>query len=226
MKLLLFGVILSLNISAKAVEGDCKHCAPGLSGTADKSIPSDLRKLAAVHTQLDPVQLLGSKICYKFKTSGDIGQSVNDLLVDYITTNNLGSGDSKSVVNFLNKNKDLLSCEELSLEDVRRGIVKIAISRNRMKPVTKYLFKISKEAGVPMDFNSVDFVQGEFETPLDYIDKIMAGKTHITMTPYLKKELPKLRSRLIKRFKAKKFSELPVATQNRYKTENGLYASR
>lgn len=94
----------------------------------------------------------------------------------------------------------------------------MAISRNRIKPmIYKYLFKVSKDAGIKMDFNAVEHINGSFETPLDYIDNLIAGKTPIIVGPVLKKEFDLLRRRLVKRFNAKKFRELPNTVQNQYK---------
>lgn len=91
--LLLLSVILSFNITP--------------SVAADKAVPGDFRKLPEVHMQLDPIEDLGTKICITFHQARNIGEAVNQILSDFIVSNKLGNGDSKSIVTFLNRNKDL-----------------------------------------------------------------------------------------------------------------------
>jgi hypothetical protein len=94
----------------------------------------------------------------------------------------------------------------------------MAISRAKIKPmIYNYLFKVSKDAGIKMNFNSVEYVEETFETPLDYLDNVIAGKTPIIIDPVLKKYLERLRGRLVKRFDAKNFKSLPPMIRSQYK---------
>jgi hypothetical protein len=222
MKLLLLGVILSINISVSAGASDpseCKHCEKSLSGTPDKAVPGDLRKLAA-HTKLTPEQNLGNQICMKYSKSTNLPVDITEVISKHIKKYRLGSGNDKSIVNFMNSNKNLLDCPDLDNDGVRRNIIKMAVHRDKVRPmIYKFLFKISKTSGVKVDFNAVDYVDGKFETPLDYIDDQIANANSKT---YLKK-LKQLRNIMANTFGAKNFNSLSPAIRSMYK-DNTLYA--
>ena len=222
MKLLLLGVILSFNISANAGSSDpseCKHCEKSLSGTPDKAVPADFRKLAA-HRKLTPEQNLSNLICMKYATSTNLHADVANVISKHIKRHGIGSGDEKSIVNFMNNNKDLLNCQDLDNEGVRRNIIKMAVHRDKVRPmIYKFLFKISKTSGTQVDFNAVDYVDGKFETPLDYLDNRIANTNSKT---YLK-ELKQLRNIMANTFGAKNFNSLSPTIRSVYE-DNTLYA--
>jgi len=189
MKLLLIGVILSMNVSAKPV-----------------------------HTQLHPIENLGTQICARYVISEYVSKDVEELISEYIIERKLGSGDNKSVVNFMNKNKDLLTCPDSRNPDNRRNIIKMAVANDATRAmIYKFLFTISKQSGVRVDFNAVEKINGKFETPLDFIDnEILISSDR----GYLKK-LKQVRNIMENTFGAKNFNSLSLKIRSQYE-ENTL----
>ncbi|MFT6630927.1 MAG: hypothetical protein ACJAS4_000871 [Bacteriovoracaceae bacterium] len=223
MKLLLIGVILSFNINASAAADDpsvCKHCVRSLSGTPVKAVPGDFQALAKAHPAFNPIEELGSLICIRYNKSFDVAKDVKNLVSNYIKKNDLGSGNEPNVVDFLNTNKDLLNCPDINNKKLRRNIIKMAIAQNNIKPmIYKFLFKISKTSGTKVDFNAVDYIDGKFETPLDYIDNLIATKKN----KGLLKKLNQLKEIMVINFGAKNFVSLSPVVRSQYEN-NGLYA--
>lgn len=200
--LLLFCAILSFTLS------------PFTAKALEKSVPVKFHALAKSHTTLTPIQRLGTRICMEYSISPNIADDVTELISGYIKKNTAGSGDDKSIVNFMNTNKDLLDCPDLDNEGVRRNIIKMAIDRDKVRPmIFDFLFKISNKTGVYIDFNAVDCIDGKCETPLDYLDN------EITLTTdkvYLKKLNLTRKIMASKKYQAKRFDELPQAVKNQY----------
>jgi hypothetical protein len=229
MKLLLIGVILSFNILAKAVDSDpsqCKHCEKSLSGTPEKAVPSDLRKIAS-YKPLTDLQLLGTRLCMLYTDSRNIPKDATKVMVDYLSKNTSIKPTNANIVKFINENQDELDCsDELGL---RRNFVKMAIKkRHHGSMISGYLMDTLLLDEVMLDFNAVDIVNGQPETVLDYLDSVLDGSAGIKVTENMRKEFNDLRFTLSDEedgFGAKNFKDLPKNVQKRY-LENQMYAKR
>jgi hypothetical protein len=226
MKLLLIGVILSFNISAKAVDTDCKHCEKSLSGTPDKAVPKDLRKIAS-YTPLTKLQKLGTRLCMLYTNSRDISKDATQIMTNYLNENTSIKPTNVNIVKFINTNQDEMNCsDEIGL---RRNFIKMAIKGNSHRTmISDYLMDTLLLDDALLDFNAVDIVDGQPETVLDYLDSVLDGSAGIKVTKLMRKEFTNLRFTLADEedgFGAKNFKDLPKNVQNRY-LEDQMYAKR
>jgi hypothetical protein len=229
MKLLLIGVILSFNITASAAADDpseCKHCVRSLSGTPDKAVPGDLRKIAS-YTPLTKLQKLGGLLCQLYTDSRDIPKDATQIMTNYLNENTSIKPTNENIVKFINKNQDEMDCsDELGL---RRNYVKMAIKGNTHRTmISDYLMDTLLLDDVMLDFNAVDIVNGQPETVLDYLDSVLDGSAGIKVTENMRKEFNNLRFTLSDEedgFGAKNFKDLPMSVQKRY-LEDQMYAKR
>jgi hypothetical protein len=219
MKLLLIGVILSFNISAKAVDGECKHCPKTLSNTPIKSLPEAFRKVAN-YKKLTPINSLADSLCRLYRFSKDVPTDAKEEISSFMIKNNKGKPTLPNMILFLNKNKDELHCET---GKGRRNFIKEAITVAYHNPmINNFLIEkfLLDEEGSPMiDFNAVDIINGQPETVLDYLDSVLDGTAKIKLNANSREDLENLRFTLADEkdgFGANNFKDLHDEVKQKY----------
>ncbi len=163
-----------------------------------------------------PEEFLGSKICNSFVMANDVTKKIEVLVNERYIEVASEASTSRKIVEYLNNNKDKLTCLNVSPgKSGRHNIIKRAISEEDMIQLViyDYFFKLSKEAGLKIDFNAVEKIDGEFETPLDYLLKEIA-RYEVGSSKY--KELNKLKIIMVRGYGAKQFKDLPDAVKKKY----------
>ena len=234
MKILLIGLLISASITSFAESIDSSNCGTcnhpkKIRGGAVSNL-SAIEKLTGKIVKLKPQEVLGGSICWRFLNSNDLTSDIEKVVKKHYnkqqaTKKNPKKPTAKNLVDFLNTNNDFLTCmNNSSKEGEQHSIYKRAMSESgAIKHVLyKYFFKLSKEAGVKIDFNPVELVDGKFETPLDYLIK---EKAECEFESVAYNQLKSLELRLVKLFDARTFEDLNPEVKNHY-ISNAKYESQ
>ncbi len=220
--LLVFSLLVSMNISAKAVVSDpaapCADCSPTLSGTPDKAIPTDLMKtgraLSSLDDRADWVKSMAIAICGSF-SSGDESVNSIDTIIRFNMNNYKGLSDptTDQIASFWNEYIEDLTC---NIDGTEIHAFHFSFDRNL---AFYYLFKDYLDEQVQRKLSdktikiNVNFVSNG-QTVLDFVDSEITRLEELAAAQgdeyyrFTIKRMERTRRILIRRFDAVKASDL------------------
>ncbi len=172
--LLVFSLLVSMNISAKAVVSDpaapCADCSPTLSGTPAKGIDKDLRKIAS-SAPSENIGSLAQGLCNTFLGDGTkIAKKSKVLILKHMADyEGIHNPSTAQIIKFLNHNKNFMTCG-----DDNKNYMMFSFDYGRAyDQLFNVLFfdeLLSEDDSLYVDVNAVSMgPNGEPETVLDYM---------------------------------------------------------
>lgn len=208
MKLLVWGVILSLNLSmVNASPSDPSQYAHGeLKATEEinKYDDSKLRNLA-------------QSICLYYNIAGaKFGEKFNLVVKNHMSKyEGINNPTPKQITNFLNKNKNKMTCGS---GKNKKNYMMVAFDESSHISLFRKVFQreyMKKDRSAKVDVNAVSYTGpgGSPETVIDYMDGLIADNKR---SKGILKEVKKLRKFFVKKLGGKKFTEFSASLQEEY----------
>ncbi len=180
--LLVFSLLVSMNISAKAVVSDpaapCADCSPTLSGTPAKGIDKDLRKIAS-SAPSENIGSLASAICMQYRMDGNkIASNLKTMITDHIIRyEGISNPTTGQIIQFLNHNKNFMNCasgKNYMMESFDHGR-----AYDQLFNVLFFDELLSEDESLYVDVNAIsEGPDGNPETVLDYMYRRYSDPTH------------------------------------------------
>ena len=206
---LLFSLSLTVFAKEANLHDDCKECLNSLQGLPGNAALDEVAKLQNL-TGDPEVREFARNLCRKMTFAGETGKDIVKTMEDQILghmkiTRNTPEYKEK-IISFWNANKNDFICKGkvTSVTRETEHLMKRAIALSMQNHVFyKFLLK-SKET----DVNAIEYVNGEPETVLDYLDKILADPN--ASKKFVIADIERLQQVLVRVFDAKRAEELII----------------
>ena len=210
-------LVFSIQYTFAQAREDSPNSTCGTKGIARPDTQAEMNEVEKLTNQLEKenLKVLANQICSAMNSAlssntYDVLRGVNRYISTFLNLDPK-QDNSKEIFEFWSKNSKDLICEVDSSSEGRKKehVLKRAIALQiHNKLFYQYLFR----AGHDEIFNAVEIVDGEEETILDYIDKIMQQDDFEDL--YEPSEVKKLRHLLANKFGAKTAQELREQKEN------------
>lgn len=208
MKVALTALLLSLSFQTLArdvsISDDCKECHQALRGMPGNSSLDEIAKITA-----NPeMEKFGNSLCISMVnanvTGKDIVKTLQDQILQKLKITRSTPNYQDKIIAFWNRNKNYFVCKGKinSITRDQEHITKRALALGIEKHVF-YKFLLNNPN---TDVNAIEWHNGEAETVLDYIDKILSDPN--AKDKYVIKDIKELREMLIDYFDAKKAEDI------------------
>ncbi len=211
MKSVLIVLLFSLSLTVFAKEAnlhdDCKECHNSLQGLPGNTALDEVAKLSNL-TGDPKVREFAKDLCIDMMTAGERGQDIvkvmEDQILGYMKITRDTPKYQEKIISFWNANKNDFICEGKVDSATRETehLMKRAIALSLHNHVF-YKFLLNSPN---TDVNAIEYVNGEPETVLDYLDDIIADPD--SKKKFVLSDITNLRSMLVDYFNAKNAEDL------------------
>lgn len=208
MKRVLAILLLSLSFSISAAD-DCVGCENKLQGMPTNNAINEVAKLGKIGGDLG-IEKLAVRLCVNMvnanATGKDIVKVMEDQILEYMKISRSTPNYKDKIITFWNDNKNGFVCHGKMNSKTRETehLMKRAIALSIHNKVF-YEFLLDTE-DVEINPNAVEYVNGQPETVVDYLDKILADPN--SSRKYVISDIKRLRKDLVNYYGAKSAREL------------------
>lgn len=204
-------LFFSLSLSAQQTGGHAaEECVECLEKKISVTPANEIKELTDVAEVLDKekfdtfvLQICAHSDSLRTSTPKEAGVKIENLFLEYLGINREASNYKKKIADFYNAHHDKLICKNTNADFKRpEHFLKRVINASMYKFILED-FLLYDEEELPINVNTVEIHNGNKETVVDYIDKILASPDLYTQfTEENIKEISLLQELLIEDFGA------------------------